>query len=154
MRVAIACDHAGFALKATVARVVSERGHQVLNLGTDSADVPVDYPEMAEAVGRALQQEEADRGILICGSGVGTAIAANKMSGVRASVCHDIYSACQGVEHDDMNVLCLGARIIGPALAEPLVQGFLEARFDPQERHVRRLEKVKRLERGEQSRDR
>ena len=148
MRVAIACDHAGFALKATVARVVSERGHQVLNLGPDSADVPVDYPDMAEAVGRALQREEADRGILICGSGVGNSIAANKMKGIRASVCHDVYSAVQGVEHNDMNVLCLGARIIGPALAEPLVRGFLEARFDPQERYVRRLDKVRKLERA------
>lgn len=146
MRVAIACDHAGFTLKAAVARMVADLGHEVINLGTDTADVSVDYPDMAEAVGKVIQLEEADRGILICGSGVGTCIAANKMRGVRASVCHDAYSAVQGVEHDDMNVLCLGGRVIGPALAEVLVRGFLEAAFINEERFVRRLDKVKALE--------
>jgi ribose 5-phosphate isomerase B len=146
MRVAIACDHAGFTLKAAVARMVADLGHEVINLGTDTADVSVDYPDMAEVVGKVIQLEEADRGILICGSGVGTSIAANKMKGVRAAVCHDAYSAVQGVEHDDMNVLCLGGRVIGPALAEVLVKGFLEAAFINEERFVRRLDKVKALE--------
>jgi ribose 5-phosphate isomerase B len=146
MRVAIACDHAGFALKGAIARKVSDLGHEVINLGTDTPDVPADYPDMAEVVGKVIQLEEADRGILICGSGVGTSIAANKMKGVRAAVCHDIYSAVQGVEHDDMNVICLGGRIIGVALAEKLVEGFLGAQFSHEERHVRRLNKVKALE--------
>jgi ribose 5-phosphate isomerase B len=146
MRVAIACDHAGFALKGAIARKVSDLGHDVINLGTDTPDVPADYPDMAEVVGKVIQLEEADRGILICGSGVGTSIAANKMRGVRAAVCHDIYSAVQGVEHDDMNVICLGGRIIGVALAEKLVEGFLGAHFSNEERHVRRLNKVKALE--------
>ena len=146
MRIAIACDHAGFALKATVAKVVAELGHVIINLGTDNPDVPVDYPDMAEALGRTIQSEEADRGILICGSGVGGAIAASKMKGVRASVCHDSYSAAQGVEHDDMNVLCLGGRIVGTALATELVKAFLFASFSGEERHVRRLNKVRALE--------
>jgi ribose 5-phosphate isomerase B len=146
MRVAIACDHAGFALKGAVARKISDLGHEIINLGTDTPNVPADYPDIAEAVGKVIQLEEADRGILICGSGVGTSIAANKMKGVRAAVCHDIYSAVQGVEHDDMNVICLGGRIIGVALAEKLVEGFLGAQFSHEERHVRRLNKVKALE--------
>jgi ribose 5-phosphate isomerase B len=146
MRVAIACDHAGFALKGAIARKISDLGHEIINLGTDTPNVPADYPDIAEAVGKVIQLEEADRGILICGSGVGTSIAANKMKGVRAAVCHDIYSAVQGVEHDDMNVICLGGRIIGVALAEKLVEGFLGAQFSHEERHVRRLNKVKALE--------
>ena len=146
MRVAIACDHAGFPLKGGIAKVVADLGHEVINLGTDNPDVPSDYPDIAEALGRAIQLEEADRGILICGSGVGASVAANKLRGVRAAVCHDAYSAAQGVEHDDMNVLCLGGRVIGAALAEVLVRVFLEARFSGAERHMRRLEKVKRLE--------
>lgn len=146
MRIAIACDHAGFALKATIAKVVADLGHEIINLGTDNPDVPVDYPDIAEAIGKTIQSEEADRGILICGSGVGGAIAANKMKGVRASVCHDSYSAAQGVEHDDMNVLCLGGRIVGTALATELVKAFLFASFSGEERHVRRLNKVKALE--------
>ena len=147
MRVAIACDHAGFPLKAGIAKVVADLGHEVLNLGTDTPNVPSDYPDVAEAVGRVMQLEEADRGILICGSGVGTSIAANQMKGIRAAVCHDAYSASQGVEHDDMNVLCLGGRVIGIALAEVLVKAFLGARFSGEDRHARRLEKVKKLER-------
>lgn len=146
MRIAIACDHAGFALKATIAKVVADLGHEIINLGTDNPDVPVDYPDIAEAIGKTIQSEEADRGILICGSGVGGAIAANKMKGVRASVCHDSYSAAQGVVHDDMNVLCLGGRIVGTALATELVKAFLFASFSGEERHVRRLNKVKALE--------
>ena len=146
MRIAIACDHAGFALKPTIVKVVADLGHEIINLGTDIPDVPVDYPDMAEALGKVIQAEEADRGILICGSGVGGAIAAGKMNGIRASVCHDSYSAAQGVEHDDMNVLCLGGRIIGSALAIELVKAFLFASFSGDERHVRRLNKVKALE--------
>jgi len=146
MRIAIACDHAGFALKPTIAKVVADLGHEIINLGTDNPDVPVDYPDMAEVLSKAIQSEEADRGILICGSGVGGAIAANKMNGIRASVCHDSYSAAQGVEHDDMNVLCLGGRIVGSALATELVKVFLFASFSGEDRHVRRLNKVKALE--------
>jgi len=147
MRVAIGCDHAGYTLKAHVAHAVAEMGHEVINLGTDSPDVATDYPHVAAAAARKIHREQADRGILLCGSGVGASVAANKLRGVRAAVCHDIYSAVQGVEHDDMNVLCLGGRIIGSALAEKLVAGFLDAGFDPKERYVRRLEKVKDLER-------
>jgi ribose 5-phosphate isomerase B len=149
MRVALACDHAGFPLKASVAKVIIDMGHEVINLGTDTPDVPVDYPDMAKAVGKTIQLEEADRGILICGSGVGTSIAANKMNGVRAAVCHDIYSAAQGVEHDYMNVLCLGGRVIGTALATELVKAFINAKFTEEERHIRRLEKVKEIEKEE-----
>ena len=146
MRVAIACDHAGFPLKSSIARVIADLGHEVINLGTDTPDVPTDYPDVAEALGKVIQLEEADRGILVCGSGVGASVAANKLRGVRAAVCHDAYSASQGVEHDDMNVLCLGGRVIGGALAAVLVREFLAARFSNEERHVRRLEKVKQLE--------
>ena len=146
MRIALACDHAGFTLKASVAKVITDMGHEVINLGTDTPDVPADYPDIAEAVGKVIQLEEADRGVLICGSGVGTSIAANKMKGVRAAVCHDTYAAAQGVEHDDMNVICLGGRVIGSALAAELVKAFLNATFSREERHVRRLNKVKALE--------
>ncbi len=146
MRIAIACDHAGYALKPTIATVVADLGHEIINLGTDNPEVPSDYPDIAEALGKTIQSEEADRGILLCGSGVGGAIAACKMKGVRASVCHDVYSAAQGVEHDDMNVLCLGGRIIGIALATELVKAFLFASFSGEDRHVRRLNKVKALE--------
>ena len=146
MRVAIACDHAGFPLKAAVAKVIADMGHEVINLGTDTPDVPTDYPDIAQTVGKVIQLEEADRGILICGSGVGTSIAANKMRGVRAAVCHDVCSSAQGVEHNNMNVLCLGGRVIGPALAAKLVEAFLQATFSEEERFIRRLEKVKELE--------
>ena len=147
MKVAVACDHGGFPLKEIVLQTVRMAGHDAMDLGTDSSE-PVDYPDYAEKVGRALQNGEVDRGILICGSGVGAAIAANKMRGIRAGVCHDTYSAHQSVEHDDANVLALGARIIGPELAVELVQAFLQARFTGEERHVRRLSKVLDLERG------
>lgn len=145
MRVAVAADHAGFPLKETVIRVVCQAGHQPIDLGTDSTN-PVDYPDYAEKIGRAIQGGQADRGILICGSGIGASVAANKINGIYAGLCHDIYSAHQGVEHDDMNVLCLGARIIGPALVPELVQAFLSAQFSTEERHRRRVEKVRRLE--------
>ncbi|RMG49901.1 MAG: ribose 5-phosphate isomerase B [Acidobacteria bacterium] len=145
MRIAIGADHAGFLLKQELVTYLKESGHDVLDLGTHSTE-PVDYPDFAEAVGRALIEGRADRGILICGSGVGASVAANKLPGIRAGLCHDTYSAHQGVEHDDMNVLVLGARVIGPALARELVQTFLAAKFTGEERHRRRLKKVKALE--------
>ena len=149
MKVAIACDHAGFPLKETIIDAVRAAGHEVFDLGTDSAE-SVDYPDYAEKLGHAIQNGDAERGILLCGSGVGANIAASKMKGIYAGVCHDTYSAHQGVEHDDMNVLCLGSRIIGPEPAKEIVTAFLGARFvgnDPgEERHARRVSKVRRLE--------
>ncbi len=150
MIVAVACDHAGFPLKRPILDAVRAAGHEPLDLGTDS-EAPVDYPDFAAAVGRAIQKGDAARGILICGSGVGAAVAANKLKGIRAGVCHDTYSARQAVEHDDANVLSLGARVIGEALAVELVQAFVGARFSGEERHVRRLKKIEALERGEGS---
>jgi ribose 5-phosphate isomerase B len=152
MRVAVACDHAGFPLKGVVLEAVLAAGYEVIDLGTFSTEA-VDYPDYAKKVGVVVQSGEAWRGILLCGSGVGACIAANKMKGVYSAVCHDTYSAHQGVEHDDMNVLCLGARIIGPELVSELVSAFLAARFignDPgQERHKRRVGKVRRIEAGQ-----
>jgi ribose 5-phosphate isomerase B len=145
MRIAIAADHAGFQLKTDLIPQLARLGHEVSDLGTSSTD-PVDYPDFAEAVGQALGGGRAERAILICGSGVGASVAANKHPGVRAGLCHDSYSAHQGVEHDDMNVLVLGARVIGPALAVELVERFLSARFSGEERHVRRLAKVRTIE--------
>ena len=149
MRVAVASDHAGFPLKATVVNAVFAAGHQPIDLGTVSTD-SVDYADYAEKVGRAIQQGEAERGILLCGSGVGVCIAANKMRGVYAAVCHDTYSAHQGVEHDSMNVLCLGGRVIGPEVVGELVSAFLKANFlgndSGGERHARRVEKVRKIE--------
>jgi ribose 5-phosphate isomerase B len=145
MRVVLGADHAGFELKQTLVSHVQAMGHEVLDVGTDSA-AAVDYPDYAEAVGMAIITKEADRGILICGSGVGSVIAVNKIPGIRAAVCHDCYSAHQGVEHDDMNVLVLGARIIGSSLAQDLVWFFLGAEFSNEDRHLRRIEKVRNLE--------
>ena len=149
MKIAVACDHAGFPLKSTVLEVVRAAGHEVVDLGTDST-AAVDYPDFAEKVGRSIQSGVVDRAILLCGSGVGACIAANKLKGVYAGVCHDTYSAHQAVEHDEMNVLCIGARIIGPEPAREIVQAFLGARFvgnDPgEERHRRRVGKVRKLE--------
>ena len=149
MKIAVACDHAGFPLKEAVKEVVHAEGHEVIDLGTNSTEA-VDYPDYAEKLGHAIQAGTAERGILLCGSGVGACIAANKMHGIYASICHDTYSAHQGVEHDDMNVLCIGPRVIGPELASDIVAAFLRARFignDPgQERHKRRVEKVRKLE--------
>jgi ribose 5-phosphate isomerase B len=147
MIIAVACDHGGFRRKDAVLRTIVQAGHEVLDLGTHSAD-PVDYPDYAEAAGRALQRGQAERAILLCGSGVGACIAANKMRGIRAGLCHDTYSAHQGVEHDAMNVLALGARVIGSALTIEVVRAFLGARFTEEERHIRRLHKVDRLEQG------
>jgi ribose 5-phosphate isomerase B len=145
MRIAIGSDHAGFDLKEGLIDDLRRLGHQVIDLGTHSTE-PVDYPDFAEAVGRAVLKGEAERGLLICGSGVGASVAANKLPGIRAGLCHDSYSAHQGVEHDDMNLLVLGARVIGPALAGELVHIFLKATFSGEDRHRRRLEKVKALE--------
>ena len=145
MIIAVACDHGGFPLKAKAIEVIRAAGHEVLDLGTHSPD-PVDYPDYASAVGEAIQQGRAERAVLLCGSGVGASVAASKMRGIRAGVCHDTYSAHQGVEHDDMNVLTLGARIIGPELVPELVRAFLGANFTGEERHVRRLGKVKEIE--------
>ena len=145
MRIAVACDHAGFPLKSTIIAVLAAAGHQVVDLGTHSTD-PVDYPDCAAAVGEAILDGKAERAVLLCGSGVGAAVAANKLRGIRAGVCHDTYSAHQSVEHDDVNVLTLGTRVIGPALAEELVRAFVAARFTAEPRHVRRLAKVAALE--------
>jgi len=149
MKVAVAVDHGGWPLKATVVDAIRAAGHQPVDLGTHSAE-PVDYPDFAAAAGRAVQRREVERAIVVCGSGVGAAVVANKLRGVRAGVCHDVYSAHQGVEHDDVNVLALGARVIGPALAEELVRTFLAARFTDEDRHRRRLAKVAAIEAEEQ----
>jgi ribose 5-phosphate isomerase B len=145
MRIAIAADHAGFELKETLRRALAAAGHDVEDLGTDST-APVDYPDFARAVGEAVTGGSAERGVLLCGSGVGASVAANKVVGVRAGLCHDTYSAHQGVEHDDMNVLVLGARVIGPALALELARTFLAASFSGEARHVRRLDKIRDME--------
>lgn len=151
MKVAVACDHAGFPLKDTILETIRKAGHETIDLGTDST-ASVDYPDFAEKAGRAVQRGEADRAIVICGSGVGAAVAANKMLGVRAGLCHDTYSAHQCVEHDDVNVLALGGRIIGPEVAIEVVRAFLAAKFSGDERHVRRLNKVLAIERSEAAR--
>jgi RpiB/LacA/LacB family sugar-phosphate isomerase len=145
MRIVIGSDHAGFELKKRITAYLSERKHEVLDIGTHSTE-PVDYPDYAEALGQAILDGRAERGVLICGSGVGASVAANKMVGIRAGLCHDTYSAHQGVEHDDTNVLVLGARVVAHALAEELVRAFIEASFTNEERHRRRLEKVKAME--------
>jgi ribose 5-phosphate isomerase B len=145
VRIAVGADHAGFPLKAAVLGQVRQLGHEGIDLGTHDTS-PVDYPDVARAVGEAITRGAADRGILLCGSGIGACVAANKMRGIMAGVCHDAYSARQGVEHDAMNVLTLGARVIGPALVPDLVHAFLGATFTGEERHVRRLAKVYQLE--------
>lgn len=152
MKVAVAADHAGYPLKDFVLEVVRKCGHEAIDLGTDSTDA-VDYPDLAEKLGRSIQAGEAGRGILICGSGVGAAIAANKMRGIRAGLCHDTYSAHQSVEHDDTNVLAIGARVIGSALAAEIVASFLCAEFSSEERHQRRVDKVLALEKSEAGRE-
>jgi RpiB/LacA/LacB family sugar-phosphate isomerase len=145
MKIVVGSDHAGFDLKRDIVAALRGSGHDVLDVGTDST-APVDYPDFAEAVGRAVAEKRAERGVLVCGSGVGASVAANKLRGIRAAVCHDAYSAHQGVEHDDMNVLVLGGRVVGPALALDLVKSFISARYTGEERHARRLAKVLALE--------
>ena len=151
MRIAVGFDHAGFPLKQTVLEAIRDAGDEPIDLGTNSLE-PVDFPDYSEKVGHAVQNGEAERGILVCGSGVGACIAANKLKGVYASICHDTYSAAQGVRHDDMNVLCLGARVIGPELASALIKAFLDARYIGNdaggERLARRVEKIRKLEEG------
>ncbi len=141
MKIVLGSDHAGFPLKLEMAGLLRDAGHEVIDVGAFSTE-PVDYPDSAEAVGRAVVEGRAERGVLVCGSGVGASVAANKVKGVRAAICHDVYSAHQGVEHDDMNVLVLGGRIIGPSLAAELVRAFVNARYTAEERHARRLAKV------------
>ena len=145
MRIAAGSDHAGFQLKQEMVEHLRRAGHEVLDLGTDGA-AAADYPDYAEAVGLAIREGRADRGLLICGSGVGVSVAANKIPGIRAGLCHDSYSARQGVEHDDMNVLVLGARVIGSELARDVVDRFVAARYSAEERHARRLAKVNAIE--------
>ena len=146
MRIALGCDHAGFPLKQRVASLVQSAGHQVIDCGTDT-NCAVDYPDYARKVGETIIADRADRGILLCGSGVGVSVAANKIPGIRAAICHDTYSAHQGVEHDSMTVLCIGARIVGEEVATELIQAFLKAKFANEERHVRRLNKLLEIER-------
>ncbi len=152
MKIAVACDHAGFPLKGIVIDTVRAAGHEAIDLGTNNSN-PVDYPDYTEKLGSTIQRGEAERGVLVCGSGVGACIAANKMKGIYASICHDAYSAAQGVMHDNMNVLCLGGRVIGPELAATLVRAFLSARYignDPGgERLAKRVSKIVKMENGE-----
>ena len=153
MNVAVGADHAGFGLKATVVEAIRSLGHHVVDCGAFQLEPGDDYPDFAAAVSQALMEDRADRGVLVCGSGVGASVAANKFSGIRSGLCHDTYSAHQGVEDDDMNVLALGARVIGPALATELVTTFLRARVSGAERHERRLAKVRALERAKPTPD-
>jgi RpiB/LacA/LacB family sugar-phosphate isomerase len=146
MKIVVGSDHAGFELKEQVAAFVRELGHEVIDVGTDNGTDPVDYPDYAESVCKAIMNHQAERGILICGSGVGASVAANKLPGISAGLCHDTYAAHQGVEHDDMNVLVMGGRIIGPELARELVKAYLSAHFTNEARHRRRLEKTRALE--------
>ena len=145
MKIAVGSDHAGFPLKEEVKKYLQELGHRVVDVGTHNTD-PVDYPDYAEAVGKAVIERKAERGIVVCGSGVGASVAANKIPGVRAGLCHDTYSARQGVEHDDMNVLVMGSRVIGPAVGRELVTAYLSGKFTKEARHVRRLNKVRAIE--------
>jgi ribose 5-phosphate isomerase B len=147
VRVAVAFDHRGVHLRETVLGALAVLEHEVVDLGTDDDAVRIDYPDKARELGEAILGGEAERGILVCGSGVGASIAACKLPGIRAAICHDVYSAHQGVEHDDMNVLCLGSEVVGPSLAADLVRTFLGATFDGGERYVRRLQKIEAMER-------
>ena len=144
MRIAVAFDHRGVSLRDAVKEALA--GHDVIDLGTDTDAVRIDYPDKAREVGEMIQSGEAERGVLVCGSGVGAAVAACKMTGIRAAICHDLYSAHQAVEHDDMNVLCLGSEVVGASVARELVTAFLAARFDGGDRYVARLEKVAAME--------
>jgi ribose 5-phosphate isomerase B len=146
MKVAVAFDHRGVKLRDRLLAEVATLGHHAVDLGTDRTQPRIDYPDKAREIGVAIRGDEAERGVLVCGSGVGASVAANKLAGIRAAVCHDAYSAHQGVEHDDMNVLCLGSEVIGAELAAELVRAFLSATFDGGERYVRRLEKIEEME--------
>jgi ribose 5-phosphate isomerase B len=146
MRVAVAFDHRGVKLRERVLEEVVRAGHEPVDLGTDAPEPRIDYPDKAREIGGAIRNGDAERGILVCGSGVGASVAACKLTGIRAAICHDVYSAHQGVEHDNMNVLCLGSEVIGPSLARELVEAFLQAAFDGGERYVARLRKVEQME--------
>jgi ribose 5-phosphate isomerase B len=146
MRIAVAFDHRGVKLREKILEVLAELGHESVDLGTDAPQPPIDYPDKAREIGEAIRSGDAERGVLCCGSGVGASVAASKIPGIRAAICHDVYSAHQGVEHDDMNVLCLGSEVVGAELAADLVRAFVRARFDGGERYVRRLQKVEQLE--------
>ncbi len=148
MKIALACDHGGFPLKEIALESIREAGHEPIDLGTFSPEMD-DYPDITEKAGRAIQEGRAGRAIVICGSGVGACVAANKMKGIYAGICHDTYSAHQGVEHDNMNVLCLGARIVGPELAKELIKAFLAAKFLNEGRYLRRFGKIQKIEKGE-----
>jgi ribose 5-phosphate isomerase B len=148
VKVAASFDHRGVRLREAVLDEIAELGHEIVDLGTDTDAVRIDYPDKAREVGEVIQAGDAERGVLVCGSGVGASVAACKLAGIRAAVCHDIYSAHQGVEHDDMNVLCLGSEVIGPSVARDLVKAFLGAHFNGGERYVRRLQKIEDLERA------
>jgi ribose 5-phosphate isomerase B len=148
MRIAAAFDHRGVKLREAVLDEIRALGHEVVDLGAHHGSVRIDYPDKARELGEAIRSGDAQRGVLVCGSGVGASVAACKLAGIRAAICHDTYSAHQGVEHDDMNVLCLGSEVVGESLAAELVRAFLAARFDGGERYVRRLEKVEELERS------
>ena len=146
MRVAVAFDHRGVHLRGAVLEALA--AHDVVDLGTDTDAVRIDYPDKAREIGEAILGGDAERGVLVCGSGVGAAVAACKLAGIRAAICHDVYSAHQGVEHDDMNVLCLGSEIVGPSLARDLIAAFLAARFNGGERYVKRLKMIEDMERA------
>jgi len=148
MKVAVAFDHRGVHLREAILETLRDEGHEIVDLGTDTDAVRIDYPDKAAELGAAIKDGRAERGVLVCGSGVGASVAACKIAGIRAAICHDVYSAHQGVEHDDMNVLCLGSEVVGPSLAADLVRTFLAARFDGGERYVARPEKVRRMEEG------
>jgi len=147
VRVAVAFDHRGVHLREAVLEFLRGDGHETVDLGTDTDAVRIDYPDKAREIGEAIKDGSAGRGVLVCGSGVGASVAASKIRGIRAAICHDVYSAHQGVEHDDMNVLCLGSEVVGPSLAADLVRAFLRARFDGGDRYVERLKKVEAMER-------
>ena len=147
MKVAVAFDHRGVKLRERVFAELAALGHDVIDLGTDSAAERIDYPDKAREIGEAILEGAAERGVLVCGSGVGASVAACKLPGIRAAICHDVYSAHQGVEHDDMNVLCLGSEVVGAELAADLVRAFLQARFDGGDRYVKRLQKIEAMER-------
>ena len=146
MRVVVGFDHRGVKLRERTLEDLASLGHEIVDVGTDIAEPRIDYPDKARELADAILSGRAERGVLICGSGVGAAVAANKLGGIRAAICHDAYSAHQGVEHDDMNVLCLGSEVIGPELAAELIRTFLKAEFNGGDRYVRRLEKIKAME--------
>jgi ribose 5-phosphate isomerase B len=148
MRIAVAFDHRGVKLRLKILEVLGELGHEIVDLGTDAPKPRIDYPDKAREVGEAIRSGEAERAILCCGSGVGASVAASKLPGIRAAICHDVYSAHQGVEHDDMNVLCLGSEVVGAELTADLLRAFLRAQFDGGERYVRRLQMIEEMEKS------